>query len=301
MHVLIIRPGALGDTLMALPAMKSLPCDHRVTLAGRMPGAAYLRDHAELVVDMEVGGWHRLFMERPDPRGVGQAQAQCVVACVGDADGRVLRNCRAYFPHARVHVVPSLPPPGVEVHAAFHVARCLEEAGLPVEPSRCVDAACARGLLELPSRIRSPGQIVVHPGSGDHRKNYPADAVREVVASVLREPSMRDAVVRVLLGPAEEHSIDEWKSTAAAWGGEAIVNPEPPRLLSLLRGCGLYIGHDSGTTHLAAMCGARTIVMFRASDPVQWRPLGPAVRVIEACASTGTLAGRVREAVLDGV
>jgi ADP-heptose:LPS heptosyltransferase len=57
------------------------------------------------------------------------------------------------------------------------------------------------------------------------------------------------------------------------------------RLMALLNESVLFIGHDSGISHLAAMLGTPTIALFKASDPIQWRPLGPSVRVIRGSAS----------------
>jgi len=37
-----------------------------------------------------------------------------------------------------------------------------------------------------------------------------------------------------------------------------------------------FIGHDSGPTHLAAALGVSTSVVFLATQPSVWRPLGPA-------------------------
>jgi ADP-heptose:LPS heptosyltransferase len=47
-----------------------------------------------------------------------------------------------------------------------------------------------------------------------------------------------------------------------------------------LSGAALYLGNDSGITHLAAACGVRTMAIFRASDPRVWAPRGTGVRVL---------------------
>ena len=63
---------------------------------------------------------------------------------------------------------------------------------------------------------------------------------------------------------------------------EILVCPEREELVNTLGGAALFIGHDSGVTHLSAMLGAPTIALFRNTDPVQWHPLGPGVAVIKA-------------------
>ena len=60
-----------------------------------------------------------------------------------------------------------------------------------------------------------------------------------------------------------------------------MISPDWETLISLLSESPLYIGHDSGITHLAAMHGNPTIALFKNSSIYQWKPIGPAVRVIE--------------------
>ncbi|HSW50494.1 MAG TPA: glycosyltransferase family 9 protein, partial [Bryobacteraceae bacterium] len=42
----------------------------------------------------------------------------------------------------------------------------------------------------------------------------------------------------------------------------------------------LYIGNDSGITHLAAASGVPVLALFGPTDPAVWAPRGPNVRVI---------------------
>jgi ADP-heptose:LPS heptosyltransferase len=64
------------------------------------------------------------------------------------------------------------------------------------------------------------------------------------------------------------------------WNGAIFFSPDPEDLMSLLKEGALYIGQDSGVTHLAAMTGLPTIALFRSSSIKTWRPLGPRVRVL---------------------
>lgn len=49
---------------------------------------------------------------------------------------------------------------------------------------------------------------------------------------------------------------------------------------SLLSLSGLYIGNDSGFTHLAAATGCPAIALFGPTDPEVWKPVGRRVEVI---------------------
>ena len=42
----------------------------------------------------------------------------------------------------------------------------------------------------------------------------------------------------------------------------------------------LYIGNDSGITHLAAAVGTPVLALFGPTDPAIWAPRGPHVRVL---------------------
>jgi ADP-heptose:LPS heptosyltransferase len=53
-----------------------------------------------------------------------------------------------------------------------------------------------------------------------------------------------------------------------------------PRLAAVMVEAALFLGNDSGLTHLAAGVGAPTIALFGPTDPIVWAPLGPRVLVI---------------------
>ncbi len=58
-------------------------------------------------------------------------------------------------------------------------------------------------------------------------------------------------------------------------------SPGKEALIKTLDEAALYLGHDSGITHLSAMRCVPTVALFKKSDATQWEPLGPFVRVIE--------------------
>jgi ADP-heptose:LPS heptosyltransferase len=69
--------------------------------------------------------------------------------------------------------------------------------------------------------------------------------------------------------------MDEF-SGAMRGAGVAIVSGLPLlRLFALLSLCSLYIGSDSGVSHLAAAAGIPAIAVFGPIDPRVWAPHGP--------------------------
>ena len=61
---------------------------------------------------------------------------------------------------------------------------------------------------------------------------------------------------------------------------EAVRFDDLYELARWLGGSHVYLGNDSGITHLAAAAGARVVALFGASDPEVWAPRGDQVRVV---------------------
>jgi hypothetical protein len=295
-QVLVIRPGALGDTLMLLPLIAALEKFLDPVVVGRRPGIDVLRFRGIRCADVEVGGWHVLFEEPPGarPPAAADLRPRHVLAFLNDLGGRVARNLEALFPDAVPRVFPGRPPDGGSVHAALRLAGCAAEAGLPVDPEGCLAAAGEAPLLEAGCGKRAG--LVIHPGSGGSHKNL-SPGFWGVFAERLRA----ETAVTLLLGPAEERLLPRFQGCSRLG---TVVSPDTEELLSLLGRAACCVGHDSGISHLAAMLGTPTVALFRVSNPAVWRPLGPQVRVIEARSEDGGLLGRLvataREALRTG-
>ena len=108
------------------------------------------------------------------------------------------------------------------------------------------------------------------------------------------DPSFRGFRQRVLLGPAEE-TVRPCYTAALNGDREVILSPEADHLLHLLGEAALYLGQDSGVTHLAAMMGVPTVALFRVDNTSTWRPLGPRVAVVRDRESGKNLASAVLE------
>ncbi|MBL8643901.1 MAG: glycosyltransferase family 9 protein [Rhodospirillaceae bacterium] len=90
---------------------------------------------------------------------------------------------------------------------------------------------------------------------------------------------------RVLLaaGPGEEAQFPQL--LAAIPDRQRILMTDQPDLLVVaasLRRCTLYIGNDSGLTHLAAATGMPALALFGPTNPAHFGPWGDQGRVVEA-------------------
>jgi len=279
---MIIRPAALGDTLMLSPAVAQLRPYTEITLVGRSPGLEFFKPYVHSCIDYEGPGWHVLFLAEFDP---GSAPAippvQVAVTFLKDPEGRVEANLKTYLPKTSVHAFPPFPPEGEKQHIASYLSQCLQRSGLPVDAERAIEDARKRPLfMNRVQKIRE-GKIVFHPGSGGHQKNHPPDFWIELIKQIQNHPHFKKGNSLLLLGPSEEPFYVFYKEKLAQVGIEILISPDRSSLISLLNGATLYMGQDSGITHLAAMHGVPTIALFKSSSIHQWKPLGPAVKVIE--------------------
>ncbi len=171
-------------------------------------------------------------------------------------------------------VVTCAPAPPEGVHASDWLARPLASIGLVVA-ERVASLAFTRGesgtagpwLERLPD-----GFLAVHAGSGSPRKNWPP----ERFADLARALAGAEAFL-VVRGPADAESSEPVLRLPNAVPADAL---HPRQLGALLARAGLFVGNDSGVTHLAAAAGASTLALFGPTDPAQWAPIGRAVRVL---------------------
>ena len=114
-------------------------------------------------------------------------------------------------------------------------------------------------------------EVLIHPGSGSPAKNWPAAQLAETIRA-LAQP------VRLIVGEADAaaaHAVEDRLGEPMPH----LTNVPLAELAARLAGCHAYVGNDSGVSHLAGLCGARTIVLFGPTSPAVWRPIGPRVQV----------------------
>ena len=277
MRALIIRPSALGDTLLLAPALYQIADKVAVSLLGRKPGVDFLKPFLLDCLDYEKGGWHTLFLENPNCKDLSLPDVDRVICFLSDLSGRLNQGLRKCLKHTPIFSFPSFPQREEKIHVAAYLASCLNKSGLPINPDEAIDEAQKRSLFIKDKPSKSESTIVLHPGSGSKKKNYSP----EFWLNLLKNKDLRIAHTWiVLLGPAEEKWDQIISKELSEIEIEIIHSPHKDKLFSLLKKASLYIGHDSGITHLAAMLGTRTICLFKNSDPLQWAPLGPDVTII---------------------
>jgi hypothetical protein len=184
-----------------------------------------------------------------------------------------------------VHASP-YPPPGV--HAAMWLLRTLGFSDDAAEIARRV-VAIGRYWRDA-NVLEHRGTCFIHPGAGAAWKRWPATRF----AAVADELAERGRDVAIVEGPADTGAVAELVShTRRHHAYEVIHEPVLRRLASILAGGALYIGSDSGVTHLAAMAGVPTVALFGPTDPASWAPLGD-VTLLRRCDRRTMVQGKIR-------
>lgn len=269
---LVYHGGALGDFLTTLPAMAAWrrlrPAAHLVLLG--KPAFAELAPPGlfDEVWDAESQRLAWLFgsgrsTEGTVPPALSLLGSALLFSSAGSAlFGNLERLGVSGI--VRQDPFPAMPVPIIDYHLSLFGGVSFSEK------ERTPLVALGRASPAVP-----PQTVAVHPGSGSARKNWPL--ARFVSLSRLLEGHGRR--VTWITGPAEEGL--SLPPGAAVWRGLPL-----PQLAAALSSCELYVGNDSGITHLAAAAGCSTVALFGPSNPLVWAPRGGRVRVITAPAGT---------------
>ena len=283
-RITVVRAGGLGDTILLLPALQILRAELpgiRLTLIGSQWAEA-LRPLIPFPVETARFDSPRLapLFAAPaseDPSGIFPA-SDAVILYTEDPSSHFVRNATR---HSRG---PVLVWPAITIrdtHAAVHLARPI--AGEPLKvgdlptPELLLPpnfGAQARSWLDarLGTGVRP---MAIHPGSGGRRKCWPPSSFTELIAR-LGAPTL------LIEGPADAEPCEEIaRRLDPALPVARAANLLLPHLAALLAECCLYLGNDSGVSHLAAALGVPTAVIFGPTDPAVWGPLGWRVRSIQ--------------------
>jgi ADP-heptose:LPS heptosyltransferase len=108
-------------------------------------------------------------------------------------------------------------------------------------------------------------------------KCCPLDVLERVISALVQ----RDWSAGWMIGPDEiERFGDAYRKRLEA-SAPVIVEESIEAAADLVCGARVYIGNDAGMTHLAALVGLQTFVVFGPTDPHVWRPLGNACHVVQ--------------------
>jgi len=241
---LLIRPGAIGDLIVSFPALEHLRAEYTEVWVARNDMVGLVR-FADQVGSIPGKGLNLLELGQAPERLWEELKSfDEIVSWYGNGR-QEFRQAVSHLPVRFFRALPDDP----QVHATDYYLR---QVGAPL-------GAVPR--IECP---RVQGDFaVIQPFSSKRKKNWPLEKFREL-ARALED---RGLPVRWCAGPEEEFEGAERYEDLYELG----------RWLAAAR---LFIGNDSGVTHLAAAVGTPVVALFGPSDPAVWGPRGAHVRVV---------------------
>jgi len=243
---LLIRPGAIGDFIVSLPALESLRADYtEVWCAGQNVSLARFADSAQSIV---ASGLDRLGLLPADDVIERLRRYDSIISWYGTNRPEFRRIVEDL--HLPFQFLPALPTG--PAHAVDFYNEQARQLG--VNPtSRFPEIKC-------PAAERT--FAVIHPFASNLPRRAPLK-VFESAAGKLGEAMP----VHWLCGPEE--------------GLEGAIRiPDLYELACWLRRARIFVGNDSGISHLAAAVGTPVQAFFRTTDPKVWAPRGLSVNTI---------------------
>ena len=284
-----IRGGAMGDFILTLPAINALrsrfPHAH-MSLIGN-PSLLSLAQ-ADGIFDHNSALFTLLYTHSgelsPATRKIFE-DVDLLLAYSVDPDG-VFANRLNSLVKGRVIVFDPRPSPQSESHIIDHLLEPLHLCGIPVLHTlpKLNEEFIDRGYALQTNQLNcfSKPLVVIHPGSGGRHKRWPLNHFIKLINNLTDQAIQ----VAVSVGPAEATMLQELTAKLPI-SCPVLTAPGIPQLAGLLESADLFIGNDSGPSHLAAALETPTLALFGPTNPQTWSPRGTSVRVLQA--PTGNL------------
>ena len=282
-RLLIVRLGALGDIVHAIPAAAAL---RRAFPSARIDWlvAAKHREMLDLVPVIDrrivIGAGATSYLDAVrelrrsrydaalDLQGLIKsallARASGAARVVGFASGH-LREPLARVFYTEVHE----PPP--DGHVVWKNLSLLGALGITAARAEFpIDEVASDAARQVAARTGGR-YALVNPGAAWPNKRWPPDRFGALAAR-LRE---RHGLTPVVLWGPREQALGE--AVVAASGGAAVLSPPTSiaDLVALSRGAALMVSGDTGPTHIAAAVGTPLVAIFGPTVPARNGPWAP--------------------------
>lgn len=273
-RALVIRIGALGDILLTRRLTYSL------SLVGLRSTLLAPARHATLLL---ADPWIETVLDSESPSLVGVFDGSWSEAHRDFEAAIVISDSQGLFRSAQTaaaSVIQTSPSP----------AR--DDQSIAVQWANAAGSFAPPFALNLPALPADPlsalfsGATVIHSGSGSPRKNWPVERFVELGHALKRE-GHRVLWVR---GPAEAR----FEEDVSAF--DLTDEPTLAALSATLSQATLFVGNDSGVSHLAAAVGAPTLAIYGPTSDAVWRPDGARVATLRS--PSGELSAVQVESVL---
>lgn len=284
--IVMLHPGGLGDLLLAVPAIRGLRerfPNHQLLLCGHNQGAELLVECGlvDRWISAQTTVCTALFAgSTPEDAVLGEWLSRCDVAVgwTSDDAGSIAAALR-YGGAGAVVVQSPFASPLTSIHQSDRFIEIVGgEAGkVSMDPLSIPQElrAEAKAYLDACGLPAERPLAMVHAGSGSRHKCVKP----EILLPVLEGLEAQGLEPLLLQGPADHEMVE--RLLAHLPRQPVVLRDLSVRLLAgVLSQVALFLGHDSGVTHLAASLDTPTVALFGPTDPARWAPRGPAVTVI---------------------
>jgi heptosyltransferase-3 len=278
-RVLVIRGGAIGDFIVSLPAIRllreNIPQVH-IEVMG-YSGIVELAVKTGLAEATLPLGDRRMAMLYAKGAALDPALADyfrsfnLIVSYLFDPDGILRENMEKLGVKSLIDF-PQLIIPG-QGHASQQLAKPLEKLAMFLEEPEWRRPT----FLERTGKVTR--RLAIHPGSGSTTKNWPAENWLRLAEEITAVHPQIEIVFIIGEAEAERGTLPR-DIPFTRWQNLPLTD-----LVDHLHTCDLFLGHDSGISHLAAACGVPSLLLFGPTDPSTWAPPQPTVRVLRAPSS----------------
>jgi heptosyltransferase III len=273
LKILVLRGGALGDLILTLPVLREIRESYptaEVIFLGILPQARLAApDFVDQVERIDAPELLPIFVHGQLPDFVRNRLKvfDLAINFFSDPGSVIARNLAAAGVKQVVAGSSQMRP---DVHAVFQLAEVLGPLGLTLR-----DPVPRLAVGSKPAKASTFG---FHVGSGSTQKNWPIDHWIELTQQL--DGFFSDFLL--VGGEADDKVVREFRARCSIPRLRTLLNASLPDLCQALNGCTIFVGHDTGVTHLAAAVGISTIALFGPTNPNIWAPLGEHVSVLQS-------------------
>ena len=275
-RILVIRGGAIGDFILTLPAIAALrrqfPQAHLEVLGyphiAQLAVAGGLADRVQPIEARGLAGFFARNGTLEQDLMDYFSEFDLVISYLYDPDEIFKTNVIRCLVKQFI-VGPHRPDESERLHATQVYLKPLEQLAI-------FDADPVPR-LSLNSQPSTLNQLVLHPGSGSEKKNWPETKWAGLIQQIAATTNWNLLLVG---GEAEGERL------------QRLAGAMPPVRCSIAQGLPLaelaqriqsgaaFVGHDSGITHLAAAVGLPCVVLWPDTLEEIWRPQGERLVVL---------------------
>jgi heptosyltransferase II len=294
-RIVVIKPCCLGDMLMATPVIRALhqhmPGAELYVATGewtqpaietnpRLDGIIRYPDSRAILAAIQLGARLRrigfdlgISLDRSPVPALAMRFAGIPIRAGIDSHQRGIGLTHSVLPESGKHeselYLSTLTQLGISDFSTY------PEYHVP-------DEALTATRDQMPSATPDRPVVVIHPGGAVNpgvammEKRWPATSYGEL-ASLLGQQA--NATVVLVGSESDRNAVDTVREFARGPVIDLCSQLSLDELAAIASRASLYVGNDSGTTHLASSVGTPVVAIFGPTSPRVYRPMGRRTRI----------------------